>query len=88
MKITKSQLKRIIKEELQEISLPAKTATQSQRDYEQQLEYARLANLRAAREALKTAPVDEPAVSADQTIINLLTEIRDSLHAIANKNLV
>jgi len=88
MKVTKQQLKQIIKEELQELSPPAKTATQSQRDYEQQLEYARLARLRAAREELKTAAVDEPAASTDQTIINLLVEIRDSLQTIASKGLV
>jgi len=88
MKVTKQQLKQIIKEELQELSPPAKTATQSQRDYEQQLKYARLARLRAAREELKVAAAEEPAASTDQTIINLLVEIRDSLQTIASKDLV
>ncbi len=88
MKVTKQQLKQIIKEEFQELSPPAKTATQSQRDYEQQLKYARLARLRAAREELKAAAAEEPAESTDQTIINLLVEIRDSLQTIASKDLV
>jgi len=88
MKVTKQQLKQIIKEEFQELSPPAKTATQSQRDYEQQLKYARLARLRAAREKLKAAAAEEPAESTDQTIISLLVEIRDSLQTIASKDLV